>query len=201
MRYRTIIALAVVYLVAACSGDSTGIENRTEGDLTFARFDASAQAHATSSSFWAVKGQDRRLELRYPASPGQSEGDQFLEFRVRPGSLLLRPNGTPFLNGDSVLITVQADPNQRFIFTFEPSGLTFSPADPAELRIRYDRASRDVDNDGDQDAADVQLLNQLKVWQQAAPGLPWLLVPSLRVENESEVRGTVTHFTSFALAS
>jgi hypothetical protein len=201
MRWKSIGAITVVAGVLACSGDSTGLENRTEADLTFARFDDTAQVHATSASFWAVKGEDRRLELRYPPASGQPEGDEFLEFRVRPGSLLLKPNGQPFLPGDSVLITVQADAQQRFIFTFEPSGLTFSPADPAELRIRYDRADDDVDDDGDRDAIDAALLEQLKVWQQTAPGLPWLLVPSLHIENATEVRGTVTHFTSFALAT
>jgi hypothetical protein len=198
MKYtlRIISALAIAAFAASgCDDEATGPDDRSDGDLVFARFAATAQTHQDTASFWAVKGQDRRLEMDYP------DGDHFLEFRVGPGALLLKPGGQPFLNGDSVLITVHADPQQRFIFTFEPSGLTFSPLDPAELRIRYDRADHDVDHDGDTDSKDSQLLLDLQVWQQQAPALPWLPVPTLRVENDSEVRGTVTHFTSFALAS
>ena len=200
MKWKILAAAALVLGVAACDRDSTG-PDRDEDELTFARFDASAQTEASTASFWAVKGQDRRLALHYQPSGSISEGEEFLEFRVRPGSLLLKPDGQPFLNGDSVLITVQADAQQRFIFKFEPSGLTFSPAEPAELRIRYDRVDEDVDRDGDHDSHDDNLLELLKVWQQQAPGLPWLPVPTLRIENANEVRGTITHFTSFALAT
>lgn len=192
---RTACAIAFAALVATGCSDTTGPDDRTDSELVFARFDATSQAHATSGSFWAVKGQDRSLEMKY------ADGTRFLEFRVGPNALLLKPGGQPFFPGDSVLITVQADPQQRFIFTFEPSGLTFSPITPAELRIRYDRADRDIDHDGDTDAKDSQLLLQLQVWQRQSIGLPWLPVPTLRIENSSEVRGTVTHFTSFALAS
>lgn len=193
---RTTCTLAFAAIIAAgCTGDLTAPDGRTDSELAFARFNASSQAHANTASFWAVKGQDRRLEMDY------ADGSQFLEFRVGPNALLLKPGGQPFLAGDSVLITVQADAQQRFIFTFEPSGLTFSPVTPAELRIRYDRVDRDVDHDGDTDATDAQLLLKLQVWQQQSPGLPWLPLPTLRIDTSSEVRGTVTHFTSFALAS
>lgn len=185
---------------AACSTDTTGL-GRTDGDLVFARFSATAQTQASTKSFWAVKGQDRTLEMRYQPTSGQSEGDQFLQFRVKPSSLLLHPNGTPFLNGDSVLITVTADPQQRFIFTFEPSGLTFSPIEPAELRIEYDKADDDLNHDGHTDSKDAELKLKLQVWQRQSPGLPWVPLPTLRVQNTDEVRGTITHFTSFALAS
>ncbi len=191
-------ALSGALSVLGCS-DSTGPERSSE-DLLFARFNATAQVQTPSASFWAVKGQDRRLELRYAAASGQQQGDVFLEFRVGPASLLLRPTGQPFLAGDSVLITVTADAQRRFIFTFEPSGLTFSPVSPAELTMRYDRADTDVDGDGDRDAEDTLLLLKLRVWQQASPGLPWIPVQTLRLQN-TEVRGTIVHFTSFALAS
>jgi hypothetical protein len=198
MRNR-ILPLALSLLALGACSDSTGPDRSTD-ELVFARFNTGAQVQSSTASFWAVKGQDRRLELRYIPEPGETEGDRFLEFRVRPGSLLLKPGGQPFTSGDSVLITVTADPQKRFIFSFEPSGLTFSPVEPAELRIRYDRASDDLDRDGDTDDDDDLLALKLRIWQQAQPALPWLPVQTLRVDEE-EVRGTIVHFTSFALAS
>jgi hypothetical protein len=195
-----IAVTASAALFTACSSDTTG-PDRTDSELVFARLAANAQVQTDTASFWAVKGQDRRLQIFYAPTGGSSNGDLFLEFRVDANSLLLKPNGSPFINGDSVLITVHADPQHRFIFTFEPSGLTFSPVNPAELRIRYDKADQDVDHDGDVDSDDIHLLEDLTVWQQQSIDLPWVPVPSLRIENSSEVRGTVTHFTRFALAT
>ena len=196
--FTALFAIAVASF--GCSGDTSG-PDRSDDELVFARLSASSQVPTAPASFWAVKGREYEFRLRLAPAQNQAEGDEFLEFRVRANSLLLKPGGQPFLNGDSILITVQADPQQRFIFKFEPSGLVFSPTEPAELRIRYDRVDDDIDHDGDRDAEDVRLRALLKVWQQQAPGAPWLPVPTLRIEDASEVRGTITHFTSFALAT
>jgi hypothetical protein len=57
---------------------------RDEEDLEFVRFPADlAPLAETSSSFWAVKGENRELRLRYTDSSGPGS-DEFLRFEV-PG--------------------------------------------------------------------------------------------------------------------
>ncbi|HEX6558194.1 MAG TPA: hypothetical protein VF021_02005 [Longimicrobiales bacterium] len=187
--------ILAVLLWAACS-DSTNPDNGAvaESDLNIVRFTSTNAVTVKTASFWAVRGQNRKLEMFY------ANGDRFLEFESRNESLLARPNGTLFATGDSVLITVTLDPTDRIIVHFEPSGLTFNPADPARLKINYKQANRDIDNDGDQDSHDLQLEATLRIWEQERTGLPWLPLVTLRLDAE-ELEGRVLGFTGFAMAS
>jgi hypothetical protein len=194
---RTMQFLALLLLVA-CSDDP--VQPVDETDLKFMRFESSSAITVRQASFWAVKGRDSRLLMRYaPTQPGD-EGHKFLEFKVDDNSLLRRPNGSLFLPGDSVLITVRLDDSDRFIVHFEPSGLVFNPLEPAELEISYERGDRDIDDDGDRDDSDVRLEQQLRVWRQERPGLPWLPLVSVRIDDD-EIEGRVLSFTGFAMAS
>src|SRR5262249_20195931 len=125
-----------------------------EAQLQFLRFSSSNAVPVRTASFWAVKGQNRKLIMRYAPTSSGSEGDKFLEFEVRNNSLLTRLGGLPLLNGDSILITVALDNSDRFIIHFEPSGLLFNPLDPPRLQINYERADRDIDHNGILDARD-----------------------------------------------
>jgi hypothetical protein len=186
----------------ACERSSSVVEQASvvEADLQFLRFTSSSAPTVRTASFWAVKGQTRKLEMRYaPTLPGQ-QGEKFLEFEVKSNSLLTKPNGLLFLPGDSVLITVSLDNSDRFIVHFEPSGIVFNPLDPARLQISSLRADPDIDHDGDVDAHDLALNLALKIWKQELPGLPWLPLPSIRINN-IEIEAQVLTFTSFAMAS
>jgi hypothetical protein len=201
MNRKTPWILSAWLLLAAC-GDTTGPdpEQKAEDDLTIVRFDAVRfQTAQKSGSFWAVKGDERRLELRYADSSGPG-GPEFLEFRVPDDALLRRPDGTTFQEGDSVLITVSVDAGGRFIFDFQPSGLVFNPDDPAELEINFTLADRDFNGDGVIDASDEQLKAQLSIWKQEVTNTPWLKLQTLRVR-EDEIRADVTGFTGFACAN
>src|SRR5262249_1847221 len=135
-----------------------------ESQLQFLRFSSSNAVTVRSASFWAVKGQNRKLIMRYtPSSPGQ-QGDTFHEREARNNSLPPRGGGLPMLPGDYILITVALDNSDRFIVHFEPSGLLFNPLDPPRLEINYERADRDIDHDGDVDAHDHALDLALGVW-------------------------------------
>ena len=115
-------------------------------------------------------------------------------------ALLARPDGTPFATGDSIQISVVADPGGLFAFDFQPSGLRFDPTRPAELRIEFGRASGDVNGDGVIDARDQVLLSLLSIWKQEAASSPWTRLKSIRIDTE-RIRADVTGFTGFALAS
>ena len=123
-----------------------------------------------------------------------------LEFEVRDKALLRRPNGTLFLPGDSILITVTLDSSDRYIVHFEPSGLVFNPLDPAHLEINYKHADRDIDDDGDEDSEDLLIESQLRFWQQERAGQPWIALSTLRIDDD-DLETNVLSFTGFAMAS
>lgn len=190
----------VLAVLTACS-DNTGPEGAVdESELTFLRFSSMSAITVRQASFWAKLGTSRKLTMYYaPSQPGET-GETFLEFEVGSASLLRRPNGTLFLPGDSVLISVQLDNSDRFILHFEPSGLIFNPVDQPKLEINYLHADRDLDNDGDEDEHDDALEAALRIWKRELAGLPWLPLASVRIDDD-EIEARVLSFTSFAMAS
>ena len=93
-----LVALAAL---AACGGDTTAPSQKTSNDLHFLRLSTSAPPlQATVVSFYALKGADREIRVRF------QNGEDFLRFRVFANSLLQRPDGSAFANGDSVKITI-----------------------------------------------------------------------------------------------
>ena len=187
--------LLAVLALGACSEDATDPDDGVqEPQLTFLRLENASAISVRQASFWAKRGEGRRLRMFY------ADGDEFLDFEVRDKALLRRPNGTLFLPGDSILITVTLDPSNRFILRFEPSGLVFNPLDPAHLEINYKHADRDIDDDGDEDDHDRTLEAQLRIWQQEALGLPWIPLSTLRIDDD-DLEANVLSFTGFAMAS
>jgi hypothetical protein len=199
---RSIISLLTVALGLTACGDPTEpeLQQKPEDELVVVRFEATRfETAQRSGSFWAVRGEERRLELRYEDSSGPG-GPEFLEFRVRDESLLERPDGTLFQEGDSILITVAVDPDGRFVFDFQPSGLAFNPDEPAELEVNTELADQDLNGDGVVNEADDRIKQELSIWKQENLNDPWLQLQSLRIR-EHEIRADVTGFTGFACAN
>jgi hypothetical protein len=200
-----LVALGALALVAlGCgSGRSTPplTDERPANELTFLRPATGAPQFAdTTVRFYAKRGEDRQVRIRYALAPGSTELEEFVRFRVRPEALQAYPDGRPFAQGDSVLITVHVVDFARLIVEFEPSGLRFSAARPAELTFKYDDADHDFDGDGDIDADDRGAEPLLAVWRQEAPGQPWLKLTS-NVEIElDEIEADLTGFSGYALA-
>ena len=148
----------------------------------------------------------RRSSIRWPASMPFGErtgrlriffagrrrrarrGDEYLRLRVDDEALLAYPDGTPFAEGDSVLITVRVVDPARLLFEFEPAGLTFSPRRPAELKIRYDKADDDLDEDGDVDLEDDDLELTLAIWRQESDGDPFVRLGSCSIDDRGDRR-------------
>lgn len=202
MRVRALtVLLASVTVLGGCgdgTGPGTGVD---ETELEFVRFPTDLLPLVTmEASFWAVKGEDRTLVMRYQPEEQGEEGEEFLEFRVDGRSLLRRPDGTLFQDGDSVRIDVNVSPDGRFLFDFQPSGLQFDPERPARLKVVYRRTDGDLDDDGDVDESDDSLEERLRLWKQESPGEPWFPVGSIRFEDLKEVEGRIHGFTGFAMA-
>ncbi len=174
-----------------------------ETQLTFIRFAPDAPPlEATVVSFWAVRGENREVKLRYVKGSEYKGGKNIcLEFKV-PGDALLRyPDGRTFERGDSVLITIRQVSSNQFNFQFEPAGLKFDPNSPAELRIYYDWADRDYNGDGVIDERDKQIEAKFGFWRQEDVKQPWWQISTERDDVLERARAEITGFTRYALAS
>lgn len=155
---------------------------------------------ARSYSFWAKSGEDREVRFYYVgAAPGDS-GDEFLRFKVPAQALLRRPDGTLFAPGDSILITVQVADSTKFILGFEPSGLVFSAADPAQLEIEYHNADHDFNQDGVVNAVDDSIEHRIGTWKREASDTLWTGTSSVKYEEYDEIDAKITSFTQYAVA-
>lgn len=197
---RRSVTMLCALLTAACA-DASGPDTVPTEQLQFVRFaEGSFPLAQRSGSVWAVRGEHRKLVLRYaPDEPGE-EGEEFLELDIPGDGLLRSPEGRLYQEGDSVLITVQVDEAGRFLFTFAPSGLTFDPDHQPELEITYRRADDDFDDDGDLDDDDERVESRLRIWQRERPTDPWRSVGTVRI-GDDEVEARLRSFTGFALAS
>ncbi len=173
-----------------------------ESDLIFIRFAPDAPALAdTIVSFWAVRGEDRQVKIRYLADPLYGNGGTCLEFHV-PGNALLRyPDGRTFQQGDSVRITIRVVNQEYFKFEFEPAGLQFDADAPAELRVYYDWSDPDYNGDGIVDEQDEKIHERFRFWRQEEKGEPWADQVTEREESIERARTLIRGFTRYALAT
>jgi len=201
----TVLAAVVVVALPACdSATDPGQIEVDESELQFLRFPPDLAPLVTrEGSFWAVSGQNRELILRYAPEPGEEEqeGEEFLRFKVPGDGLRTRPDGTRFQRGDSIRITVRVDPQNRFLFEFEPSGLVFDPDHRAELKIAYRRIGDDLNGDGQRDGSDDDLERRLNMWKRERPGDPWRVIGSVKFEESKELEAKISSFTGFCIAA
>jgi hypothetical protein len=185
-------ALLAALLMTSCdnSTENTVPDELEESQLEFVPRQAAAPALATmDTSFWAVKGRDSELEIRYQGQGGPGTGKEFLEFVVEEQTLLRRPDGTTFADGDSIEIRVTVDP-LLFLVEFEPSGLEFNPNEPAKLELDYDEAEDDF----------LVRESDIDFWLQEQSNEPWARLASIQVEELDEIEVLLTGFTRYALA-
>ena len=193
-------AVATVAGAVACGNDPVQPETRPANNLNILRRSAAAPPLVSNqATLWAVRGEDRELRMFY-ANTGQSGGGaEFLRLRVDRNTLLSRPDGSLVAVGDSVLITVTADPVLMSV-DFQPTGLRFSSSDPAELKIRWAEADDDINRDGKVDASDDALRDNLAIWRREGANDPWAkLATSLKLDVE-EAEAKLIGFSGYAVA-
>jgi hypothetical protein len=204
MRNRRLVPALTVALAALAGGcsDSNGPDDTTRppSELNILRVDdTSPPLFNPEASFWAVRGEDREVRIFFQDDVGGA-GEEYLRLRIDAPSLLAYPDGTLFGVDDSVLVTVRVVDPAQLLFELEPSGLRFSPLDPAELKIHYDHADDDLDDDGDVDAEDDALELTLAIWRQESPGDPFVKLGSLLVDDLEEIEAELEGFSRYALA-
>jgi hypothetical protein len=196
-KYITRIALIALAALAACGGDSTAPQPiaKPTTDLHFLRLSATApELQSTVVSFYAVKGQDSEIRVRF------KNGEDFLRFRVFAGSLVRRPDGSAIANGDSVLITITITDPTKLQAEFQPAGLAFSASNPARLQFEFGEADKDLNDDGVVNATDTSLVPQISTWRQEVAGGEWFKVGSVVEIEINEVQADILGFTGYALA-
>lgn len=199
-RHVRIGGLLLAALLLACSDVNGPTDDiREEAELNFLRFAASSPPLVTlDTTFWAVRGEDRRLRLFFePTVPGE-DGEEFLDLKISGDATLILSDGTPV--ADSVLIRVTADP-KRLLIQLTPSGLQFGTENPAELRVEYAEADDDLNGDGVVDEKDDTIKDvELSLWRQEQPGAPWVKIGSLHVKDLERFEANLSGFSGYAVA-
>jgi len=206
----TLVAAAVGLAVACSSSTSEGGGGGTPpSQLSVLRLaTGSPPLCADSVGAWLAKnpgGPELELALLFPKS-GQmadclvGETEDFLRFRLKPDALLRFPDSTLIANGDSVFISVKWVGTDSILFEMKPSGLTFDPSEPAELKIQYDHAGPDLNRDNEVNAEDDAVEQRLDIWRQERPGDSFFRVGTAKVEELKEIEARLFGFSRFAIA-
>ncbi len=151
-------------------------------------------------TFYAKSGDDREAFMYYRSRASGRDSTVFVRFRVPKRALLTRPNGTPFATGDSILITITLVDPAHLELSFEPSGLRFSPSDPAKLKLSFLEADEDLDRDGSVSSSDVAVQSLLAVWRRENASQPWTKQTTLFTVGTHELETDVTGFTGYVIA-
>lgn len=194
-KFATPAVLLGVLLIAGCGSDATAPIEKPSSDLHFLRLSASAPAlQATTVSFYAKKGEDREIRLRF------QNGEDYLRFRVFANSLAQRPDGSAFAQGDSILITITVADPTKLVADFQPSGLKFSSSAPARLQFEFGECDKDLNGDGVVNTTDSALIPLISTWRQESAGSPWVKVSSTVEIEINEVQASISGFSGYALA-
>ena len=195
---RRLTFAAALLAVAACS-DSSGPSTRPPAELNIVRTGSGATFAETEVTFWAHEDADAEGRLFF-AAPGGGDGAEFVRLRVPRGALLMQADGTPFGLADSVLITMRIVDPTELLVDFQPSGIKFNPAVPAQLEMHYDNADDDFNHDGKVDGSDTQVEDSLGIWRQEQPTDPFQRLGSLLTISTKDCRTPLLGFTRYALA-
>lgn len=201
-RFLPQLALAAVAALAVSCSDSSG-----PGDITKPPAELNIVKLAQTSpplfnavdSFYAKRGEDREVRISFADIEG-GEGEEYLRLRVDAASLFARPDGTLFLVGDSILIHVQVVDPAQLLFELQPSGLRFSSNAPARLKIHYDHADDDFNEDGHVDGVDDSIETTLGIWRQETPSDPFVRLGAAVVTDLEEIEAELQGFSRYALA-
>ena len=200
MRTRFLMLLAPVAALLACSDSSGPSDSKPPADLNIVALSSDAPPlYNAEASFYAVKGQDAEARIYFQDDQGRP-GEEYLRLRVDAPSLQALPDGSAIAEGDSVLITIRVVDPAKMLFEMEPSGLAFSADRPAELKIRYQEARGDLNDDGSVDSEDDDIESTMAIWRQETPSDPFVRVGTAVVKDLEEAEAELTGFSRYALA-
>ncbi len=208
---RYVIPLTLALVAAGCSDQTGPSPTAVQAPLAAVVIPAPPGTHVLRQSptaprlqtyqvsFWAKRGTQTTVFLNYRRAPGQWFPDPFLRFRIPINGLVAGAGGVPLDRGDSVRITLTVD-TVLFAVDFQPSGVLFSRSSPAQLAIWYQDGNPDLDADGDVDAIDEMLKQQLAIWYKSTKADPWRQLWSRNDATQELVTAALYHFSQYAVA-
>jgi hypothetical protein len=202
MRRLNLALVAVVATALGCSNTGGPSSGLPRAQLNFVRQDSTYKPlRAARDSFWAKVGVDRQLQIFYQGITPADTGPEFLRFEVASDALFRKPDGTAFGPNDSIRITVTVVDPKQFWFEFEPSGLQFNPNNPARLKLTYQYADHDFNEDGRIDAADSTIEGRLDLWRREPPDTVWFrVIGAVKFEDLEEFDVNLFSFSQYAVA-
>jgi hypothetical protein len=147
------------------------------------------------AAFWAVRGQERSVQINYLGSTGDTS---FAFLQLTIADPVYVPGRGDLALGDSVLITVMIDP-EKIKVSLEPTGLLFG--DPAQLRISYGGADGDLNADGVVDEHDADIETQLLgLWYREGEGSAWARIAASQSLSDKSFISALAHFSEYAVS-
>ncbi len=134
------------------------------------------------TSFVAVQGRRAQLDFDW------SDGEWYGKVIIPRDAQLLDASGRPLAKGESVLITVELDPD-RYLVRFGPHGSTFLGRNPALLIFDVERA--------DFGTADPRAT---RIWYQPYEGDAWSALASTWDIKNWAIEVPIYHFSNYAVA-
>jgi hypothetical protein len=148
-----------------------------------------------TAAFWAVRGQERSVQINYLGSTGDTSFP-FLTLTITDPVFV--PGRGDLAAGDSVLVTVTIDPADIKV-SLEPTGTLFG--DPSQLRISYGGAGGDMNGDGVVDGADAQIETQLLgLWYREGEESTWTRIPASQSLPDKSFISALAHFSEYAVS-
>ena len=185
---------------AACGSGTTEPEPRPPADLNIIQLPADhLPFERTTVSFWAKKSESREGRIYFLDSQGH-RGEEYARLKIDSGSLLARPDGTPFGATDSVLITMTVADQSQILVELQPSGLRFAAGKPAEFKLTYGATGGDLNDDGSVDEKDGDIEQKMAIWRQEKLGDAFVQIGVVKVEELREIEAKLTSFSRYAIA-
>ncbi|MFZ5623500.1 MAG: hypothetical protein ACOY71_03590 [Gemmatimonadota bacterium] len=137
--------------------------------------------------FTARYGTYQEVRISYRQS-----GTPFFRLRLDKNSLLARPDGTPFKDGDFVTITITIPDTNQAVLDIEPHGLKFHPDHMPELRMDYSKAYGLTDTK-------IKALRIGRLVPDDGDDPAWILGPGGALPDSKEVQTQLPELTRFAI--
>jgi hypothetical protein len=148
-----------------------------------------------TASLWAVRGQQRSVQINYLSSTGDTSA-QFLRFTADDPAYV--PGVGNLAPGDSVLITLTVNPDTIKV-SLGPTGLQFG--NPAQLQVWYGGAGGDLNGDGVVDSIDARIETQLLgMWYRERVDSAWTKIPATQSLTDKSFLSVLQHFCEYAVS-
>jgi hypothetical protein len=165
------------------------------GGALRASLSAGLQLDRYTASFWAVRGEQRSLQINYVSATGDTSS-AFLRLTTTDPAYV--PGLGDLATGDSVLITVTIDPANVKV-TLEPTGLQFG--EPGQLQISYGGADGDLNGDGVVDSTDAYIESRLlALWYREGADSLWRPIPAVQELGDKSFVSALPHFSEYAIS-